>query len=59
MRGMAPSNRRKGTRLKWGGTNNSSSNSDDTIGGEGGSTPSTTTIRDTICEIEMPTYYLN
>ena len=45
MRGMAPSNRRKGTRLKWGGTNNSN-NSDDTIAGEGGSTPSTTTIRE-------------
>ena len=42
MRGMAPSNRRKGTRLKWGGTNNS----DVTIAGEGGSTPSTTTIRE-------------
>ena len=46
-RGMAPRNRRKGTRLKWGGTNNSSSNSRGVIiGGEGGSTPSTTTIRE-------------
>ena len=45
MRGMAPRNRRKGTRLKWGGTN-ISNNSDDTIAGEGGSTPSTTTIRE-------------